>query len=144
VRVFFDRSVLVAALVETHAAHERAVPYLNRVRDGADTGYASAHSLAELYAILTAMPLHPRPTHAEAVAMIRSGVLPHFAIVALAEAEYWQLLDHAAAIGLAGGAIYDALHMLAAATCDPDQIVTFNERHFRRVYPALAGRIVVP
>lgn len=54
-RVLLDTSVLVAAMVEAHPAHERALPWLQRVEAGIDSGVVAAHSVAELYAVLTTL-----------------------------------------------------------------------------------------
>jgi predicted nucleic acid-binding protein len=53
-------------------------------------------------------------------------------------------MDHLAAHRIAGAATYDALLLHAAAKANVDQIVTLNERDFRRVYPALANKLVTP
>lgn len=57
-RLFFDTSTLVAAMVEGHPSHSAALPWLQRVK--VDTGLVAAHTLAELYAILTRLPVSPR------------------------------------------------------------------------------------
>lgn len=38
-------------------------------------------------------------------------------------------------LGLTSGAIYDALHVVAAEKVDADQLLTFNGRDFRRMPP---------
>ena len=58
-RVFFDTSTLVAAVVEGHPAYALAFPWLRRVKAKTDVGVVAAHSLAELYAILTRLPVRP-------------------------------------------------------------------------------------
>ena len=58
-KILLDTSVLVAAVVESHPAHSQALPWLQRVRNNVDTGLVAAHSLAELYAILTTLPVQP-------------------------------------------------------------------------------------
>jgi predicted nucleic acid-binding protein len=60
VRILLDTSVLVAAMVEAHPAHMRALPWLQKAQGGTDTWLVAAHSLAELYAILTTLPVRPR------------------------------------------------------------------------------------
>jgi predicted nucleic acid-binding protein len=37
-RILLDTSVLVAAMIEAHPMHERALPWLQRVQDGQDVG----------------------------------------------------------------------------------------------------------
>ena len=52
-KLFLDTSVLIAAVIQKHAAHERSWTVLDRVQNGKDEGFVSAHSLAELHANLT-------------------------------------------------------------------------------------------
>jgi predicted nucleic acid-binding protein len=59
VSTLFDTSVLVAAMVEAHPNHTAALPWLQRAKPGLVTGLVAAHSLAELYAVLTTLPIQP-------------------------------------------------------------------------------------
>ena len=143
-RVLFDTSLLVAAMVEGHPAHSHALPWLQRVKAKTDTGLIAAHTLAELYAILTRLPINPRISPALALQLIRSNVLDGCTVVALSDVDYETLLEHLAGLGIAGGAIYDALLLHPAWKAGVDQVVTFNAHDFRRVYPALADKIISP
>jgi predicted nucleic acid-binding protein len=49
-----------------------------------------------------------------------------------------------AGLAIAGGAVYDALLLHTAWTAGVDQVITLNAHDFRRVYPALADKIVSP
>ncbi len=143
-RVFLDSSVIVAASVESHPAHERALPWLQRIKSGADTGVVAAHSIAEVYASLTKPKFRPTITPAVARQAIQENILSCCRVVALSAADYADLLDHLTATNITGGTIYDALLLHAAASAGVDQIVTLNAKHFRRVYPPLSGLIVEP
>jgi predicted nucleic acid-binding protein len=131
-------------MVESHPAHERALPWLQRVKAGSDAGLVAAHSLAELYAILTTLPVQPRLTPAVVLHLIKSNILGTFEVVYLSDSDYAAVIDHLASLGIIGGATYDALILQAAVISNADQIVTLNEKDFRRVYPALADKIVAP
>jgi predicted nucleic acid-binding protein len=144
VRVFFDTSVLVAAMVASHPAHLLALLRLQQVKDGTDQGIVAAHSVAELYAILTRLPVQPRITPATAQQLIKHNVLDVCELVVLSNQEYAILIDHLADVGIIGGATYDALILHAAATANIDQILTLNEKDFRRVYPSLTAKIATP
>ena len=76
--ILLDTSVLVAAMVESHPAHARALPWLQRVQDGTETGLVAAHSLAELYAILTTLPVQPHIPPTVARQLIQHNVLNKF------------------------------------------------------------------
>lgn len=143
-RILLDTSVLVAAMVEGHPFHAVALPWLQRVQQKTETGRVAAHSLAELYAVLTRLPVHPHISPPLAVQLIRRNVLAVCAVVALSENDYVALLDHLASVGVSGGAVYDAILLHAAHKAGVDQIVTLNESDFRRVYPAMAGKLVSP
>ena len=62
----------------------------------------------------------------------------------LTDQNYIQVIEHLAALGIVGGATYDALILRAAANAKVDLVVTFNEKDFQRVYPDLANKIVAP
>jgi predicted nucleic acid-binding protein len=144
VRILLDTSVLIAAVVEAHPAHALAFPWLQRVKNKADAGVVATHSLAEMYAILTRLPVRPSISPEAARQVIAVNVLDTCEVVALSVADYVTLLDHLADQKIAGGAVYDALILHAALKSQVDQVITLNAQDFRRVYPALAGRIVSP
>jgi predicted nucleic acid-binding protein len=56
-KVFLDTNVLVAAVMKQHVDHERSFAVLDRVHAGKDDGTVSAHSLAEMYAVMTKLPV---------------------------------------------------------------------------------------
>src|SRR5439155_12290312 len=101
-RVLFDTSALVAALLSGHPAHPRVMPWFQRILDGPDHGLISAHSLAE--AILSTFPVQPRITAEAAREMIRTNVLGVFQIIPLTVSDYEAVIDHLAGLGIVGGA----------------------------------------
>ncbi len=129
-------------MVEAHPAHEQGLAWLRRVTDGTDQGLVAAHSLAELYAILTTLPVYPPISSADAKQLIQHNVAEKLEIVALSDQDYLQVIEHLAALGIIGGATYDALILHAAAKAKVDLVVTLNEKDFQRVYPDLADKIV--
>lgn len=143
-RVFFDTSVLVAAMAERHPAHEISLPWLQRVKVGTDTGVISAHTIAELFSVLTTLPVRPCISPVVARHLIQENVLKDFEVITLSGADYADLLAHLASVGIVGGMTYDALILHAATKADADSIETLNERHFRQAYPALVDKLVTP
>lgn len=143
-RILLDTSILVAAIVEAHPAHEQGFPWLKRVTSGRDKGLVAAHSLAELYAILTTLPVHPPISPSDAQQLIKHNVTERLEIVFLSDRDYIQVIEHLAALGIVGGATYDALILRAAANAKVDLVVTLNEKDFQRVYPNLADKILAP
>jgi predicted nucleic acid-binding protein len=97
-----------------------------------------------LYAILTTLPVQPRILPTVAQQLIKYNVLDVFEGVALSSKDYAAVMDHLADLGIVGGPTYDALILHAASKANVDQVVTLNEKDFRRVYPDLADKIVSP
>jgi len=102
----------------------------------------TAHSVAEVYAILTRLPLQSRISPRLAQHLIKQNILDVCELVALTHSEYQTLIDHLATANIQGGATYDALILHTAAKAAIDQIATFNIDDFRRVYPSLAAKMV--
>ena len=55
-KVCFDTSMLVAALLRQHPHHAVAFRCLQSVKEGKVQGCLTTHGLAELFATLTALP----------------------------------------------------------------------------------------
>jgi predicted nucleic acid-binding protein len=142
-KVFLDTSVLVASVVEKHESHERAYAILDRVQSGKDAGYVSAHSLAEMYAVLTRLPPPSRHTSEQALLSIEENVVKHFKITALTGGDYTALIREAALTGIQGGTIYDAVLLKCAAKSEAEKVFTFNLRHFQTIAPENIGSQIV-
>ena len=95
----------------------------------------SQHSVAEVYAILTAAPLTPPIHPGEALRILEENLLPHLQIVALTPKDYREVIRELAATDWRSGKVYDALHLRCARKQPIDRLYTFNVRDFR----ALAG-----
>jgi len=142
--VLLDTSVFVAAMVEAHPAHPRAFPWLQQLINGTHTGFVAAHSLAELYAILTTLPVHPRISPSAAQQLMQHNVLDICQVVSLSDADYAAIIQHLSEQGIVGGVTYDALIVYAALKAHVDLLLTLNEKDFRRIYPDAAEKIVAP
>lgn len=143
-KILLDTSILVAAMVEAHPAHAKAIPWLKRVTDRSDTGLVAAHSLAELYAILTTLPVQPSISPKEARELIFHNIINKFDVVFLSDHEYLDVIEHMCSLGIVGGAVYDALILRAALKANVDRVITLNGKDFCRVYPDLANKIITP
>ena len=87
-KVFLDTNVLVAACVEDHEYHSRALPLMQSVHNGRSQGFVSAHSLLEMFAILTRLPRSPRILPLQAEVLVQENVINRFKVVALTAREY--------------------------------------------------------
>jgi hypothetical protein len=65
-------------------------------------------------------------------------------IVSLDGPEYFRALDASSALGIAGGAIYDALLAHCAVKAKAQAIYTWNTKDFTRLGPDIAGRVKAP
>ena len=139
-RVFLDTSVLVASVFDFHDAHFRCLPLLGRVQEGKDEGFISAHSLAEMYAVLTKSPPPLRHSPEQALLSIEENILKYFNVLHLTGADYRTLIRDAATVGIQGGTIYDAVLLKCAAKANPERIYTLNLKHFQAVAPVDISR----
>ena len=143
-KVLFDTSVLVAGLIESHPAHERAFSWLYRSKTGEIDFLVAGHSLAELYAVLTRLPLSPKVSPGVARYLIRENIKAVARIVTLSAEEYLELLTSMTELNLVGGIIYDAVIAAAAKKSDCDILLTLNKKDFLRVWPEKCDRILEP
>ncbi len=143
--IFFDTTVLVAASSKSHPHHAQAFPALQRVAAGRDTGFISAHSIAEVYSALTRLPVEPRIHPVEAARIVTENLLPHFEVVPVEKADYLAALNTVKDGGWPGAKIYDALLLSCAAKCEVSRVYTFNLGDFKLLAPKnLQSKICAP
>jgi predicted nucleic acid-binding protein len=143
-KVHFDTSVLIAACVAAHPDHPRSVPWLERAKNGQLDLFVAAHSLAEMYAVLSSLPLKPRISPATARRLVRENAERPATVIALSTRDYGLVLQRIADLGLAGGLVYDALIAYAAEKAGIDRLLTLNVDHFRRAWPEAGNRLEAP
>jgi predicted nucleic acid-binding protein len=144
VKALFDTSVLVAALLEDHAQHTRALPWLHKGKTGKINYCVSSHTMAELYHVLTRYPTQPRIRPDAACALVEDAMPRRENTIVLTATEYRGVLRYAAKEGLVGGVIFDALIARAARKAKVDVLLTLNPAHFQRVWPEGKDRIRSP
>ncbi len=102
-----DTSVAIPLLVATHAAHRDVV----RWWDGRGV-VLSGHAVAETYSVLTRLPGDIRLSPDDAATLMAARFGPPLTLTDEIAANVPELL---AGMGIAGGAVYDALVALPAA-----------------------------
>ena len=103
------------------------------------------HSIAEVFAALTRLPVQPRIHPVEAARIVTDNIVPHFEVVTLGKRDYLETLKAMADHGWAGAKIYDALLLRCAAKCAAQRIYTFNLTDFRQLAPTdLQEKICAP
>ncbi len=144
-KIFLDTSVLIAAVIENHEHHKSSYEILDRVQNGQDVGYVSGHSLLEMYAVLTRLPLPTRHTPEQALLTIDENIVQYFIISVLKEMEYPAFIRESGLAGIVGGTIYDRLHLSCAIRVEVEKLYTLNLRHFVALAPGdLKLKIVSP
>lgn len=120
-----DTSAAVALIVADHEHHDATFDALRRRRLG-----LAGHAAFEAFSVLTRLPAPARRTPAT-VARLLAASFPHSRFLS-AEATA-MLLSRLDALGVAGGAVYDALvgataaeHGLALATRDRRALETYR------------------
>ena len=131
-KVFFDTSVLVGAFYGDHPKH---LACLRLLEDASKkTHFCAAHSIAELYAVMTRLPVRPRITPEQGLLFVEN-VRDHFSVVTLSAAEQFEAAAEAARRGLGGGKVYDLLTLRCAAKAGAERVYALNLPEFTRLAP---------
>lgn len=64
--------------------------------------------------------------------LVEENIIGKLSVIAMSAEDYQSVLRLVADLGLASGAIYDALHMHSARKAEVDQLLTYNVSHFHR------------
>lgn len=143
-RVVFDTSVLVAGIVETHPDNDRAFPWLKRAKEGEFELIVATHTLAELYAVLTTLPVRPRISPGMAWRLIYENATRPAKLISISISDYNECIQSMVDLGLVGGTVYDALLVSVVKKTKADRLLTLNMRDFERVWPEGRGILAEP
>ena len=80
----------------------------------------------------------------EQVLLFLENIRERLRLIALTGDEYRAAIKDAAATGVVGGTIYDALIARCAMKAEADTIYTWNMRHFRQFGAAIVDRLRMP
>lgn len=142
-KILFDTSVLVAAMLADHPRHLNSLPWLQSVQTEQIEGFVSTHTLAELYAILTRLPRSPRINPTLAQRLLEEN-LNRFDKVVLTAEDYQATIARMVSLNLPGGGIYDALIAQAAIKANVDVLLTLNANDFTRLGEDVAQLVQDP
>ncbi len=129
-----DTSVAVPLLVQTHQQNAMVVAWWA----GREIAL-SGHALAETYSVLTRLPGDARLAPADAARLLKERFL---APLILGKTTATRLPDTLSRLGIAGGAVYDALVGLAAA--EHDATLATRDGRARATYEMVGARVVTP
>jgi predicted nucleic acid-binding protein len=142
-KVAFDTSVLVAAMVEPHPLHARALIWIESVSTRKAAGQCSWHAVAECWSVLTRLPLEPPISPAFAAVAIES-LIKRVRPLEIGPSTYREAVRRCSERGLRSGALFDALHLVSAEEGHANAFVTFNPADFERLVVEASPLIVVP
>ena len=143
-KTLFDTSVIVAALVESHPMHQRVFPWFKQARANEFELIVASHTIAELYAVLSTLPIKPRISPIIAWKLIHENIEATGKIVSLTPAEYISVIKQLSRLGMAGSITYDALIAKVAKKTKVERLLTLNTNHFKRVWPEGEKVIIAP
>lgn len=131
--IALDTSVAVPLLVHTHRAHTAVV----RWWDGREIALCG-HAVVETYSVLTRLPGDLRVAPADAARLLTERFAPP---LLLGPKVAGQLPDVLSKLGIAGGAVYDALVALAAAEYGTD--LATRDARAKTTYEMVGVRVIV-
>ena len=137
---FFDSSVLIPAFYKFDAHHGPSAEALRSA--SRDQSFCALRTLGEVYAVLTGLPVRPRITGADGMAIL-DQIRAKLTVVSLTEEEYVSAIRSVSET-IVGGAAYDALIARCAAKAQADVLVTWNTRDFTRFGPDIARIVKTP
>jgi len=140
-KAFFDTSVLVPVFYGDHPKHQASLGVV--LAFPKKQAACAAHSLAEVYAALTRLPLKPRISAEQAMLFLET-MRERLILIALDDKEYFAAIEQAAEAGVTGGGIYDALIAKCALEAAAETIYTWNVSDFHRLGPEVAKRVKTP
>lgn len=142
-KVLFDTSVIVAAMVKDHPRHSESFPWLQRVQAEEIEGFIAIHTLAEVYAVITRLSCIP-PISPELAPWLIVENLNGFHTVILTAEDYQGTIARMMSVNLSGENIYDGLIAVAAIKAEVDVLLTLNPDDFSRLGEDIAKLVKVP
>jgi predicted nucleic acid-binding protein len=133
VTVAVDTSVAVPLLVRSHRDHAAVVRWWN----GQEVAL-SGHALAETYSVLTRLPGDARLAPADAARLLEARFS---APLVLSSSRTQELPGTLSRLGIAGGAVYDALVALAAK--DHGTALATRDARARGTYDTIGVKIIL-
>ncbi len=124
--------------------HQKAFPWLKRAKANEFELIVASHTIAELYAVLSTLPIKPRITPLIARKLINENIELNSKIISLTPGEYKSVIKLISELGLAGGIIYDALIAMVAKKSKVERLLTLNINHFSHAWPGGEKIISLP
>lgn len=132
-KILFDTSILIAAFVESHPKHKNALSFLIRAKNREFEMFISAHTILEVYSVLTSAPFKPKITAEVAKKLIETNIKTIAKIIYLTDKDYFRVVKKMSNSNLIGGIVYDAIIVECALNSKVDEILTINSKDFLRL-----------
>jgi predicted nucleic acid-binding protein len=107
------------------------------------SGCCGAHSLAEVYSTLTQMPGNRRISGAQAILFI-ADIRARLSVISFSGDEYAEAPEASAALGIAGGSIYDAMLAHCAIKAEATTVYSWNAKQYAQCGSAVTQRLRIP
>jgi predicted nucleic acid-binding protein len=143
-KIFFDTSVLLAGMIEAHPRHGVSFSWLKRAKAREFAWGVSAHTLAELYATMTAIPSRPRITPEIARQLVHENIEKEAQVIPLSNSDYFEVIKNMSRLNLFGAVIYDGLIAHGATKFGADHLLTLNHNDFSRLFPQRDSFLIIP
>jgi predicted nucleic acid-binding protein len=143
-KYIFDTSIFIAAFIKNHPNHIKASSWFQKALNNEFDSYISAHSIIEIYSVLTRAPFQPRISPDIANKLIDHNIKNNITPVTLNRNDYFSLIEYMTKLDLSGGIIYDAIVVQCARKESIEHIVTFNKNDFLKLIPDKSIYIVSP
>lgn len=134
-KYLFDTSVCIAGFIKNHPNHAIALSWLQKGKEKTIQFYICAHSILEIYSVLTRAPFQPRITPSMAKEFIKHNLKSNATILTLTQNDYFILIDKMVNLELSGGIIYDGMIVQCAEKHRIDNILTLNHKDFIMLTP---------
>ncbi len=132
-KILFDTSVLIAAFVESHPKHNAALKFLTQAKKKEFELFVSAHSILEVYSVLTSAPFKPKITTLTAKKLIENNIKAIAKIIYLSDNDYFNIVEKMSDSDFKGGIVYDAIIIECALNSNVGKILTLNSKDFLRL-----------
>jgi predicted nucleic acid-binding protein len=96
------------------------------------TYFCAAHFVAELYAVMTHLPVRPRITPEQGLLFVEN-VRDNLSAITISAAEQFEAVSGATRRGLGGGKVYDLPTLKCALKAGAEQIYTLNLQEFTQL-----------
>ena len=132
-KILLDTSLLIAAFIESHPKHKEAFKVLANAKKKKFKLFVAAHTILEIYSVLTSAPFKPPITTEIAEKLIENNIKHLAKIISLTDKDYLNIVKKMSDSNFKGGIVYDGIIVECALNEKVDEIITLNPKDFLRL-----------